>query len=307
MPTSRDRSGPISSRPLARASSIVVAVAATFGATSSARGQQESAAAGVAPPDPEPPKLSAQPSEIVVAGEGERSPAWTQSRTFAATRFWRLDRGQQEFELWYSVRARKDGVDGDTRHLWQVEYMVSLIRGVQLDVYANYQYDKQNGPHLEGAQIETRIAPWNYGDLFGNPVLYLEWHPQTRDANRGEARLLFGGNLGVPRLRGALNLLVEQNLDSPTGRRADFLADREIGGTAAAAYEVVERALSLGGETRLIWDQQGTTEYQRTMKVGPALWLSALDAHVHLTASMLFGLNDKTDRFNPVVILGYRP
>ncbi|MGZ3419768.1 MAG: hypothetical protein ACXVEE_17975 [Polyangiales bacterium] len=266
-----------------------------------AHAQQESAAAGV---QPEP---QGAPQQLEVKGDGERSPSWTQTRSFAATRFWRLDKGEQEVELWWSARLHKDGEDpAINRHLFQIEYMVSLVKGLQLDVYANYEYEVGKGTRIEGAQIEARIAPWDYGKIFANPVLYLEWHPQNRDANRGEARLLLGGEI-VPRLRVAMNLLWEQNLDSPTGAKADYIPDREIGGTGALGYEIVPRTLSLGGETRLVWDQQGTETYKTTMKVGPALWLKIVPNHLRLTSTFLFGLDDKTDRFNPLVILGYRP
>ncbi len=62
----------------------------------------------------------AKEPEVVVRG-GQKSPHWTTTRNFTGTRFWRLDPGQQEFELWYSARLHKDG-DGEVkRHLWHTE------------------------------------------------------------------------------------------------------------------------------------------------------------------------------------------
>ena len=136
-----------------------------------------------------------EPIEVIVRGE-KPSPAWTQTRTFTGTRFWRLDPGEQSFQVWYTGRFKHDGNSGENTHLWQIEYMVSELKGLQLDVYFNYAKDPAQGFHIEGAQIETRIAPWDYGSVWGNPALYLEWHPKTRGPNRGEARLLLGGSLG---------------------------------------------------------------------------------------------------------------
>jgi hypothetical protein len=266
---------------------------------------QQEAASSVINGEEEAPAKSAS-HEVVVEG-GPRSPSWTQSRTFTGTRFWRLDPGQQEFEVWYTGRLHKDGDVEVNRHLWQIEYMVSLIRGVQLDVYANYQYDAQGGPHIEGAQIETRIAPWRYGQIFGNPTLYLEWHPRNRDANRGEVRLLFGGQLGIPHLRGAMNLLWEQNLDSATGKKVDYITDREVGATGAIAYELVPHAFSVGAEGQFKLDQQGEDAYQRVVKAGPSFWFSFMEGHFHLTVSALIGLTSRSDRYYPIAILGYRP
>jgi len=290
------------------ASLVAFALLSTFASTAPA--QQESASSVVSGEEETKPTKTEEENGVVVKG-GPRSPSWTQSRTFTGTRFWRLDPGQQEFELWYSARLKKDGDPEVNRHLWQAEYMVSLIRGLQFDVYFNYQYDKEHGPHIEGAQIEARIAPWRYGEIWGNPALYLEWHPRNRDANRGEARLLLGGQLGLPRLRGAFNLLWEQNLDSPTGAKADYLADREIGTTGAIAYELIPHVFAVGGEGQFKLDQQGEDvslrDAARVVKAGPMFWVRLVEGHLHLTASALIGLTDKSDRYNPIVILGYRP
>lgn len=263
--------------------------------------QQESAAAAM----PEPPGQPSTSSQIVVQGRAATSPAWTQTRTFAATRFWLLDPGRQAIETWWTSRRRKDGNAGETEHLFQLEYMVGATRGFELDVYFNYQHDAAQGYHVEGAQLEARVAPWRYGEVFLNPTLYLEWHPRNRDANRGEARLLLGGEV-VPRLRGVLNPFVEQNLDSPGGG-APFAPDRELGMTGALSYAVIERHLMVGGETRLVADQQGGDRYQRVAKVGPAMWASFDEGHVFVTTSLLFGLTSHSDAFNPIVVLGIMP
>ena len=85
--------------------------------------------------------------------------------------------------------------------------------------------------------------------------------------------MLLGGEI-TRRLRAALNPFVEQNLDSPDGVRDHFIADRELGVSAAASYAIIDRHVALGGETRLVKDQQGTDTYQNVAKLGPAIWLS---------------------------------
>ena len=281
---------------------LVCAAVSTLAAPSFA--QQDSAITGVRAPEP-----TQEPIEVTVGDT--RSPSWTQSRSFTGTRFWRLDKGEQEFEAWYTGRFKHDGVDGQERHLWQLEYMVSLIRGVQLDVYFNYVKDAGDDPHIEGAQIETRIAPWDYGKVFGNPALYLEWHPQTRGPNRGEVRLLLGGQLGTPALRGAINPFYEANLDSATGVKADYKPETEIGVSGAIAYAVLP-FLGLGGETRVSAEQQGKTgfadrHYFSVVKAGPAVWLSLAEQRLHLTAAVLGGLTKDSDALAATLIVGYRP
>ena len=266
--------------------------------------QQESAVTGIRPPDATP-----EPIEVTVSAE-PRSPTWTQSRSFTGTRFWRLDKGEQEFEAWYTARFKHDGVPGQERHLWQLEYMVSLIKGVQLDVYFNYVKETGDDPHVEGAQIETRIAPWDYGRIFGNPALYLEWHPQTRGPNRGEVRLLFGGQL-VPNLRAALNPFYEANLDSASGVKADYKPETEIGVSGAMGYAVLPM-VSFGAEARTSAEQQGKPgfsdkHYFSVVKAGPAAWLSFAEHRLHVTAAVLGGLTRDSDAIAATLIVGYRP
>jgi hypothetical protein len=265
----------------------------------SAFAQQESAAAAM--PRPEPP---AKPVEITVVGE-PKSPTWTQGRSFAATRVWLLDPGEQEFELWYSTRISHNGTSGDNPQLWQIEYMKGVAPHVQLDVYFNYQHD-DTGFHIEGAQIEGRFSlARHYGETWGNPALYLEWHPQTRGPNRGEVRLLIGGQIFSPNFHGAFNPFLEQNLDSgPDGK---FSADREIGASAAFGYAIIPGMFSLGAELKGAADQQDEKDYKGVFKVGPSLWLNLFDSHFRITYAGLIGVTKRSDAFNPFLVLGYTP
>ncbi|MEO7097238.1 MAG: hypothetical protein ABI175_28515 [Polyangiales bacterium] len=292
--------------PVARAfvtSSLLSSAALSiFTWSTRALADNESAAAVVNAHDDEPKKVTTDPNEVVVQGAA-RSPSFTQSRQFSTTRFWLLDPGKQSIEAWYSSRIDKDGEKNTTKHLWQLEYAYSPFRGLQVDLYFNYQWDKAQKYHVEGAQLEARIAPFRYGEVFLNPVLYVEWHPRNRDVNRGELRLLLGGEI-VRGLRGAINPFFEQNLDS-AGPGSTFLADREIGVTGALSYAVIDQVLSLGGETRLVLDQQGMERgYNRVAKVGPSFWLRIVEERVFVTGSFLFGLTKHSDKLNPIVIFG---
>jgi hypothetical protein len=272
----------------------MAALVVTMLTSREADAQQESAAAAVPSPDPTP-----KPIEVAVQGP-PRSPEWTQGRPWGATRFWLLDPGQQEVEAWYSARIQHNGVAGDVEHLWQLEYMIGVAPHVQLDVYFNYALDN-TGPHIEGAQIEGRFALGRrYGDVWGNPALYVEWHPQTRGPNRGEIRLLLGGQLGS-RLHGALNPYWEQNLDA--GADGKFVADREIGAAAAMGYALLPGRLTLGAEIKAGVDQEGGTAYKGVALLGPAVWLSLLHGHVRLTYTGLFGVTRRSDAYYPIFVL----
>lgn len=278
-----------------------LALAASALLARGAHAQQESAAVAMPQPEPEPPR----PIEVTVPG-APRSPTWTQGRTFGATRVWLLDPGEQEAEAWYSARIRHNGVAGEVNHLWQLEYMIGVAPHVQLDVYFNYAHDKASGFHIEGAQIEGRFALGRrYGDIWGNPALYVEWHPQTRGPNRGELRLLLGGQILSPRVYGAINPYWEQNLDK--GADGKFSSDREIGASAAIGYAVVPSRLSVGGEIKAGADQQDGKTYKGVAGLGPTVWLNLLGGHLRFTATALFGATRRSDAFYPIFVLAVHP
>lgn len=268
--------------------------------TGVASAQQESAAAAM--PQPEPRR---GPIEVTVRGDQPKSPVFSQGRPWAATRFWVLDPGEQEAEVWYSSRINHNGVKGDSPHLLQVEYMAGVTPRVQLDVYFNYKFEGDKS-QIEGAQIEGRFAlARRYGEIWGNPALYLEWHPKTRGPNRAEARLLLGGEIFRPDLFGAINPFFEQNLDEEADGK--FVSDREIGFTAALSYALLPGRLSLGAEIKAAADQQDEIDYKAVVKMGPAVWLSLFDGFLRVTYTGLFGLTSRSDAYNPIVILGIHP
>jgi hypothetical protein len=250
-----------------------------------------------------------KPIDVEVEGE-RKSPAWSQSRTYSTTRMWRLDPGEQSGQIWYTLRLKKDGVSGKNPSLWQLEYEVGVVKGLQFDAYFNYGYDKDEGPHIEGASLETRIAPWDYGQIWGNPVLYLEFKGQTRAADRAEARILLGGELGLPKLRGGVNAFYEQNVDSATGDLDDYELGIETGASAAISYAIVPE-YSVGIEGRLAAEQQGAAPdnpdaFQSVLKVGPSMWFNLAEGHFFIVATMLAGMTEYSDALATTLVLGVR-
>ena len=112
------------------ATSLWIVAVATWIAP--ARADNESAAAVVNEGDDQPKKTTTDPNTLIVQGAAQ-SPTFTQSRQFTTTRFWLLDPGKQAVEVWYSSRVQKDGEKHVTKHLWQLEYMYSPFRGLEVD------------------------------------------------------------------------------------------------------------------------------------------------------------------------------
>lgn len=227
----------------------------------------------------------------------KESPPTTQDRLFAGTRFWRIDPGHYEVQTWWRMRQPRDGKGSE--HLFQAEIEIGLTPHIQLDIYENLQLNP--GEHLrqEGNQIELRYSiARSYGEIWGNPTIYLEWHPRRDVPDRAEGRLLLGGEI-VPHVVGAANFYYEQNVDTGTkeGR------DAELGVVTAASYGLLDDHLRLGGEVKVGLDQHGGSKFQPLLEMGPNVLVRV--EHFKLTATFFIGLASDDPRFEPIVIVGY--
>src|SRR5262249_35711431 len=129
--------------------------------------------------------------QAVVEGH-RRSREATPQPPFAGPRFWRLDPGRFEVEQWWRVRQHRDG--SGSEHLLQTEIEIGLSPHIQIDIYENLQVQPGQQIDQEGNQIEMRYSiASSYGQIWGNPTLYLEWHPRHNAPDRPEGRVLIGG------------------------------------------------------------------------------------------------------------------
>ncbi|HEY3351974.1 MAG TPA: hypothetical protein VGQ83_01875 [Polyangia bacterium] len=265
-----------------------------------ARAQRAGGYQGLTPAPP-PSSQPAPAYETVVTG----SPMWTQDRNFLGTRFWKLDPGKVELELWW----RPEWYRGDepSRHRTQLELELGLTKRLQLDIYQRFVSRVDGGERnfsYEGTAIELRVAiPERYGQMWGNPVIYLELLSNHDAPDRVEAKLLLGGQLFTPKLLGAVNLTFECNVDKMKG--APYQGAPELGATAAASYEIIAQRMRLGAEARLIFEREqfrhATTE--TSLMLGPNVSWHLIGHHLKLYATLFFGVTEDSPRFAPWVIL----
>ncbi|HET6204077.1 MAG TPA: hypothetical protein VFI25_14900 [Planctomycetota bacterium] len=233
------------------------------------------------------------PEVVVVARRFKPSPEWTQDRTFPGTRFWRLDYGRVEVEGWWRGKIR--GGDENDVHLYQAEAEFGVWPGVQLDVYENVEQVEGSSARQEGNQIEVRLSPFDYGEVFANPVLYLEGHPRHFESDVWETRLLFGGEL-APRWIGASNLKYERE----TG--GAFAV--EYGVTGGASYELAKDALRLGAEAKFEIAREAGTRAAGSFAAGPNLLWRPFGHGLKVMFTGFFGIDRDAPDFEPVLILG---
>jgi hypothetical protein len=262
-----------------------------------------------APPEqpadaPEAGGFSAGPSKPAPTFQStvHASPLYTQDRVFAGSRYWLLDTGKYEVEVWVDDKFQPDHTN---EGLLQMEIELGIAPHLQLDIYQNFNFGT-DGFSNQGQQIELRIAFGSYYNQIPlNPVLYLEWAPHHNAQDRAEIRLLVGGDLGVGgRFLWAANLFAECNIDDFQASYSEGL-DAEGGVTAAASYAVVQDWIRVGAEGRGGFDMHGKPQLYPSLMLGPNVLFTIRPAHLKLTATALIGLMPEDPRVRLLVIAGY--
>jgi hypothetical protein len=259
------------------------------------------AAAASAQEAPEAGGYSAGPSKTAPEYRTtvHASPEFTQDRVFAGSRFWLLDPGRYEVEMWIDDKLQPDGTN---EGLWQLEVEIGLAPHLQLDLYENFNFGSA-GFSRQGEQLELRVAFGSYyNSIPTNPVLYLEFAPKHAAQDRAEIRLLLGGDVGT-HILWAANLFAECNVDDFNASYAEGV-DAEGGLTAAGSFAVVPEWLRVGLEGRGGFDMHGSPTLYPSLMFGPNILFTARPAHFKLTATALFGLIPQDPRVRLFLIAG---
>ena len=230
-----------------------------------------------------------------------KSPAYTQDRVFGASRFWKLDPGRYEVEVWWDEKFNRHE---SSESLLKLEIEIGLTDHIQLDIYQNFI--RSDGKwDIEGNQIELRYAfAAHYNEISWNPVLYIEWHPRKQAQDRAELRLLVGGDLPAAGIWAA-NVFAEGNVNYFNASFAEGF-DGEFGVSASASYPVAGDWLRLGAEIQGGVDQHGSPRFYASGLLGPNVLLTYRPARLKLTATAMFGLFHEDPLVRLFVIAGWQ-
>jgi hypothetical protein len=207
-------------------------------------------------------------------------PRWTATRRFPNTRVYVIPEGKLETELWFIPRFYKSG-NTDGRYLAEIEY--GLPYRFQVDLYYRLDID-QSGRGQNGAQVEVRWALADWGKIWGNPTLYLEYVAHEFDPDAVEGKILLGDEL-APRWHWGLNFVAELE----TGGEREYTYEIDGG----VSYTIVDEKLSAGAETKIefISTHGNRASYETSIMVGPSVqWRPVPRLSVNLAP--LFGVND---------------
>lgn len=242
-------------------------------------------------------------------------PRWTVRRPFSMSRVYVNPSGYAEFNLFFTPEFNL-AEPSDAGIETEYEFEVGLGSRLQFDAYLVTAQAGWGGPFgVVEEKLELRYAFADWGEIWGNPTLYLEWAhghaPVSADtlndsasvsteetpggststelqfrefessATSIEPKLLLGGNMGES-LFGALNLVYEQ----PIG---GGVSEREFGLSSGIAYLAIDPELFIGGdvESELALEEGEVSEIGAFG--GPSVqWYPSEPVHVGLSA--LFGV-----------------
>ena len=225
-------------------------------------------------------------------------PRWTTHRRFGETRVYVIPKGMIDFEYWLIPKTRKDGTT-DTASQYEVEF--GLPGRVQVDLYAVAHKEGIDGPFTVSEQkMEVRWAFADWGKIWGNPTLYVEWKNENAAPDHFEGKLLLGGEITSGWHWGS-NFVWEHELGGPQENSNEW--------TTGLSYTVRDSKASVGVETQLAFvnalDSRGNRgAFEKEFLIGPSLQFRPLP-QMHIDFAPLFGVTHAAARSKIFVVLGW--
>jgi hypothetical protein len=195
-----------------------------------------------------------------------QQPRWTATRRFPTTRVYVVPEGKVEFEYWLRPTFNRDGTV-DIRSLWELEF--GLPYRFQLDLYLRTDQTGDESEFLWGQQVELRWALADWGVIWGNPTLYLEWVGLEQRPDKIEPKLLLGGEI-VPRWHWGVNLVAEIEMGGEQ--------EHEYQLTGGVSYAIIDSRLALGIETifQLTDTKEDRGDFEESFLIGPSIQVRPL-------------------------------
>ncbi len=230
-----------------------------------------------------------------------KQPEWTMHRRFPGTRVYiQVDPGDVEFEQWMEFRVPKSG-KSETRLSQELE--IGLPYRMQLDLYVNtlHTRDEVNST-LSNREFaaELRWAFANWGEIPGNPTLYLEY-AFANGYDVIEPKILLGDEL-APGWHWGLNGVYEATVSGGPTKTEEFKF------TGALSNTLIDQHISLGAamewSTETVRDTNMPDEIGHELLIGPSFQLRIMNKG-HLDIEPLWGVTDESKRMKTYIVFGW--
>lgn len=247
----------------------------------------------------EMPALSIKGQPVSELREEDRigsygQPRWTSHRRFAASRVYVRPEGEIDMEFWGIAKIPKHG---PTKYFTQTEVEIGLPHRFQLDVYGITRHEEGSHETHEDLALEVRYALADWGEIWGNPALYLEYKFQDSASDVVESKLLLGDEF-CPRWHWATNFIWEQET---TEARESVL---EM--TNGISYTLLDEKLSIGAEAKseIANEAGGRSQWEENVRVGPSFQYRPVP-RMHIDFAPLFGVTESSRRCDVFLIFGW--
>jgi hypothetical protein len=225
-------------------------------------------------------------------------PRWTSHRVFSETRVYVIPKGEVDFEYWLKPVVNK-GAPTDFTHQFEIEF--GLPYRFQLDLYAVANQTGPKGAYQFNEQkVELRWALADWGKIWGNPALYLEWNPRDGKPPHVEGKLLLGGQI-----------------HSGWHWGTNFVFEHEAGGlqenskewTSGISHTIRDTKFALGMESKLAFVSEKNLRSVREPSdkdfgIGPSIQVRPLPP-MHIDFAALIGTTNTAPRAEMFVVLGW--
>lgn len=227
-------------------------------------------------------------------------PRWTTHRRFGETRVYVIPRGMVDFEYWLIPETPKDGLT-DFKTQYEVEF--GLPGRFQLDLYAvgHKEGTKDEGFAISEQKVELRWALADWGKIWGNPTVYVEWNEVSNAPDHLETKLLLGGEI-TSRWHWGSNFVWEHETSGPQENSNEW--------TTGVSYSARDSKFGIGVETQLalvdsidpLTRRRGP--FEKEFLIGPSLQFRPLP-QLHIDVAPLFGVTTDAARAKTFVVLGW--
>jgi hypothetical protein len=225
-------------------------------------------------------------------------PVWTTARRFPTTRVYVIPAGGAAIEYWFITEG---GITSGSQPSYEsrLELEIGLGKRLQFDAYLIFGQSGYAAPlSLAAEELELRYAFADWGVLWGNPTLFLEWIRQNAGPQKLEGKLLLGGDMTNQWFWG-VNLVYERAMGGDS--------EGEYGISAGVSRVLVENSVSIGLEVKAAFaDVQGARFdfVEKKFLAGPSLqWKPIRGVHIDLVPMAGVKIEDETDPFYTVYFI----
>ena len=192
-----------------------------------------------------------------------KQPVWTTKRRFTDTEVYVLPPGELSLDFWFITRGDMVS-DGQPFNRWKLELEYGLGKRFLADFFLQFEQAGYSGElKLSEIELELRWAWADWGVLWGNPTIQVDYEFKTQAPQAMEAKLMFGDQF-KDRWFWGLNFFYGREFGSP--------GEQEFGATLGMSYIFIYNRLSFGFELKT--ELEGAGE-DGVVLAGPSLQIRA--------------------------------